>query len=153
MKRLSILLTLAVVAGTACWPFGDDQVLAEMTIRRQSAGVVTIERGGEQIPVTDEDVPLQPGDVIRTARNGVANLRLEGDRQAWIAEVGDTGLGTETRIIGTDALEGRSGTIVASAAEPMRVRFGDAVATATDATFRVDQRAGAARAASYDGSV
>lgn len=154
MKKLNIFLILAVLAGTACWPFGGDQVLAEMTIRRSSeGGVVTIVRGSEQIPVTDEDVALQNGDVIRTAKNGVANLRLEGDRQAWIAQVGDTRLGTETRVVGTDALEGRSGTIVAAAVEPMRVRFGDVVATGTESTFRVDQRAGAARAASYDGVV
>ena len=153
MKKLNILLIVSVVAGTACWPFGDDALLAEMTIRRQSGGVVTIVRGSQQIPVTNEDVPVQPGDVIRTTDDGVANLRLEGDRQAWIAQVGDSRGGTETRILGTDGLDGRSGTIVAAAIDPMRVRFGDVVAGGGDAIFRIDQYAGAARAASYDGTV
>jgi hypothetical protein len=56
-------------------------------------------------------------------------------------------------IVSTTTVENETGTVMAEATDTMKVRFGDAVATASDSVFRVDRRAGAARAASYKGTV
>ena len=148
MKKLHLLLAVALMAGVACWPFGDEQPLAEMTVRAQSGSVVLL-RAGEVIEVTD-DTPVQPGDVIRTNNGGVASLRLEGDRQATLRS---TALGrAELGVVDTDVLESRTGSLLAKTKDPLRVRFGDVTAHSSDGVFRVDQRAGAARVGSFDGA-
>lgn len=150
MKRLlASTLAASVVALTAFWPFGGEDALAEMSVRNQS-GLVQILRGDEVIRVNGGDIEVRPGDVIRT-HNGVANLRLEGDRQVWLS--GATQASSLTRVASTSSLEGRAGTILAKAGDAMKVDFGTVTAVTEGAFFRIDQRAGGARAASLGGNV
>ncbi|MDQ4065816.1 MAG: hypothetical protein M3161_07195, partial [Actinomycetota bacterium] len=147
MKRLQLVLAVALMAGTACWPFDDEQPLAEMTVRAQSGSVVLL-RAGEAIEVTD-DTAVQIGDVIRTLAGGVASLRLEGERQATLTST--LGGRAELEVVDTDVLESRIGSLLAKAGDAMKVRFGDVVANSASGTFRIDQRAGAARVGTYEG--
>ncbi|MDQ4064735.1 MAG: hypothetical protein M3161_01670 [Actinomycetota bacterium] len=148
MKKLQLLLAVALMAGVACWPFDDAQPLAEMTVRAQSGSVVLL-RAGEAIEVTD-DTAVQPGDLIRTLDGGVASLRLEGDRQATLTS---PSLGrAELAVVATDVLESRTGSLLAKTEDPMKVRFGDVIAQSSAGTFRVDQRAGAARVGTFEGA-
>jgi len=149
MKKLCVLLALTLLAGSACW-FGGEEPLAEMSLRNED-GIVRIQRGDDVIPVGDKDVPVEPGDIIETRGFGIASLRLEGDRQAWIS--GATVEKALTRVVSSSSLEGRTGTILAHAGDDMKVRFGAVVAAASDASFRIDQKAGGARAASLGGTV
>ncbi|MCA1708461.1 MAG: hypothetical protein LC808_36350, partial [Actinobacteria bacterium] len=67
MKKLTIPLILCLFAGAACWPFDGEEALAAMTLRRAGGGKVEILRASEKpIIVGQEDVAVQPGDVIRT---------------------------------------------------------------------------------------
>jgi hypothetical protein len=150
MKKLSILLAVAMVAGTACWPFDGEEPLAEMSVRNE-AGLVQIQRGDKVIKVGESDVTVEPGDIIETEKFGRANLRLEGDRQVWIS--GATIDRAEARVVSPTSLEGRTGTVLAHAGDDMKVQFGSVVASAKDAAFRIDQRAGGARAASLNGTI
>ncbi|MGH2757893.1 MAG: hypothetical protein ACRDI3_08905 [Actinomycetota bacterium] len=149
MKKLCILLTVTLFAGAACW-LGSDEPLAEMSVRNED-GSVRIHRENRVIEVRDKDVPVEPGDIIETRKFGVASLRLEDDRQVWIS--GATLERAETRVVSTSSLEGRTGTILAHAGDAMKVRFGSVVASADEASFRIDQKAGGARAASLQGTV
>src|SRR5688500_3371744 len=158
MKRLAIPLVMCLFAGTACWPFGGEETLAAMTLRNAGGGRVEIMRASEKEPISvrDEDVAVQPGDVIRTYGGGLAQVALEGDRVAWVGGRKQVTAGVpeaQMRIIGPTSVETQTGTVMAEAADPMKVQFGDAVASGTDSVFRVDRRAGAARAASYEGTV
>jgi hypothetical protein len=150
MKKLSILLAVALVAGTACWPFDGEEPLAEMSVRNE-AGLVQIRRGDDVIKVGESDKTVEPGDIIETRKFGRANLRLEGDRQVWIS--GATIDLAQARVVSPTSLEGRTGTVLAHAGDHMKVSFGAVVASADDASFRIDQRAGGARAASLDGTL
>jgi len=150
MRKLTLLIVVSLFAGTACWPFDGESPLAEMTLRNVD-GLVQILRGDEVIKVGDSDVAVEPGDIIETKRFGLANLRLEGDREAWIS--GATLERAEAMVVSPTELEGRTGTVVAHAEDAMTVRFGAVTATAEGATFRVDQRAGGARAASFEGQL
>lgn len=155
MKRLGVPLLVAVFAASACWPFSGDEVLAAMTLRRE-AGQVKILRAGEQITVRDTDVSVQPGDVIQTFKSGLAQVALEAGRTAWIAGSSAVITGApeaQARIIDSQSLEGETGTVLAEAKATMMVRFGDTIATGTDSLFRIDDRAGSSRAASYEGDL
>ena len=157
MKRLAIPLVMCFFAGAACWPFGGEETLAAMTLRSAGGGRVEIVRASEEpISVGEEDVPVQPGDIIRTYGGGLAQVALEGDRVAWVGGRKQVSAGVpeaQMRILGTTSVETETGTVMAEAADPMKVHFGDAVASGEDGIFRVDRRAGAARAASYEGTV
>lgn len=142
--------------GAACWPF-DGETLAAMTLRRASGGKVQILRASQDpIDVGDADVAVQPGDVIRTYDGGLAQVALEGRRIAWVGGRKQLTKGVpeaQMQIINTTTVETETGTVMAEATDPMKVHFGDAVASGSDGVFRVDRRAGAARAASYEGTV
>lgn len=156
MKKISIPLVLCLFAGTACWPFDGGDALAAMTLRKIDKGRVEIERGAERIPVGEEDVPVEPGDVVRTFKGALAQVALEGDRLAWVGGTKHLVEGApsgQMKIVDTMTVEAQTGTVMAETEEPMEVAFGDAVATAEDATFRIDRRSGSARAASYSGNV
>lgn len=156
MKKISIPLVLCLFAGVACWPFDGDDALAAMTLRKVNDGRVQIQRGAERIAVGDEDVPVQPGDVVRTFDGALAQVALEGDRVAWAGGTKQLVAGApsaQMRIIDSMSVEAETGTVMAETEEPMEVSFGDAVATAEDAAFRVDRRSGSSRAASYTGTV
>jgi hypothetical protein len=155
MKKYIIPLVMVLIAGTACWPVDGDEALAAMTLRK-SAGKVQILRASQPaINVGEEDVAVQPGDVINTFEGGLAQIALEGERSAWVGGTQITKGVPEAqmRIISTTTVESVTGTVMAEATDPMKVRFGDAVASGSDSVFRVDRRAGTARAASYEGTV
>lgn len=157
MKRLAIPLVMFLIAGAACWPFDGEEELAAMSLRSQGGGKVQILRQGEgAITVNEEDVAVQPGDVIRTYDGGLAQVALEGERVAWLGGREQPSAGVpeaQMQILSTTSVETETGTVMAEASDPMKVHFGDVVASGTEGIFRVDRRAGAARAASYEGEV
>lgn len=157
MKRLAIPLVMCLLATSACWPFGGEEELAAMTLRKAGGGKVQILRASEDaITVGDEDVAVKPNDVIRTFEGALAQVALEGERLAWIGgqkqPVGNVPEG-QMQILSTTSVEAETGTVMAEATDAMKVHFGDAVASGSESIFRVDRRAGAARAASYEGTV
>jgi hypothetical protein len=159
MKKLAIIpVVLSLVAGVLLWPFGGQEALAAMTLRAEDTGgrVEILRPSQKAIVVGSEDVAVQPGDVIRTYKGGLAQVALEGERVAWVGGREQPAAAVpeaQMEIISTTTVETETGTVMAEATDPMKVRFGDAVASATDSVFRVDRRAGAARAASYKGTV
>ena len=157
MKRLAILLVMCFFAGAACWPFDGEEKLAAMSLRSEGGGKVQILRKGEEaITVRDEDVSVRAGDIIRTYNGGLAQVALEGERAAWVGGRKQPSAGVpeaQMHILSTTSVETETGTVMAEATDPMKVHFGDAVATGSNGIFRVDRRAGAARAASYKGTV
>ena len=154
MKRISIPLALCLFAGVACWPFDGEQALAAMSLRKQGEGKVEIVRGTDAIEVGGEDVPVEPGDLIRAYKGALATVALEGDRIASLGGASATagGVQGQMRIIDTTSVEAETGTVVAEAGEAMDVVFGDAVASSDDGVFRIDRRSGSARAAAYSGT-
>jgi hypothetical protein len=157
MKRLVIPLTLCLFAGAACWPFDGEEALAAMSLRKEGGGKVQILRQGEQpIDVSDADVPVEEGDIVRTFDGARAQVALEGDRVAWVGGTTPVTKGApeaQMQIIDTTSVETQTGTVMAEATDPMRIRFGDAVANARNSVFRVDRRAGSARVGAYTGKV
>jgi hypothetical protein len=156
MKKIAIPLVMCVFAAVLFWPFSGESALAAMTLRKENSGKVEIVRGSETIPVGSDDVAVQVGDVVRTFKGGLAQVALEGDRLAWVGGTGQLMPGTaeaQMRIVDTMSVESDTGTVMAEAQEPMKVHFGNAVASASDAVFRVDRRSGAGRVASYTGNV
>lgn len=154
MKKISLPLALLLIAGVACWPFDGEQALAAMSLRKQGEGRVEIVRGTEPIEVGGEDVPVEPGDLIRAYKGAHAQVALEGDRIAFLGGTSATagGLQAQMRIIDTISVEAETGTVVAEAEEAMDVVFGDAVASSDNGVFRIDRRSGSARAAAYSGT-
>ena len=157
MKRLALPLIMCLLATSACWPFGGEEELAAMTLRKAGGGTVQILRASEDaITVGKEDVAVKPNDIIRTFDGALAQVALEGERLAWIGgqkqPVGNVPEG-QMQILSATSVEAETGTVMAEAQDPMKVHFGDAVASGSDSVFRVDRRAGAARAASYEGTV
>ena len=156
MRRTSLLAVLCLFAGTACWPFSGEDALASMTLRRENSGRVEILRSSEVIKVGDNDEAVEPGDVIRTYDGGLAQVKLEGERIAWVGGTSQTIKGAaegQMRIVDTMSVQSDTGTVMADTKEPMDILFGDATVSADDALFRVDRRAGSGRAASYAGTV
>lgn len=157
MKKISLLLVACMFSGVACSLFSGEEAQPDMTVRRESEeGKVEILRAGERIQVGASDEPIQPGDVVRTYKGALAQVALEGERAAWIGgteQVVDGAPDAEMRIIDTTSVESETGTVLAEADEAMKVRFGDATATTSDGVFRIDRRAGSARAGSLSGTV
>lgn len=157
MKRLAIPLVMCLLAAAACWPFDGEEELAAMTLRKAGGGKVQILRASEDaINVGSEDVAVEPNDVIRTFDGGLAQVALEGERLAWISGHKQPTKNVpegQMQILSTTSVEAETGTVMAEATDPMKVHFGDAVASAGESIFRVDRRAGAARAAAYEGTV
>lgn len=156
MRKISLLAVLCLFAGTACWPFSGEDALAAMTLRKANDGRVEIVRGGDVITVGDSDEAVEPGDVVRTFEGGLAQVKLEGEREAWVGGTNQAVKGAaegQMRIVDPMSVQSDTGTVMADAKESMEILFGDATATAEDALFRVDRRAGSGRAASYAGTV
>ena len=156
MKKISLLLVACLFSGVACWPFSGDEAQPDMTLRREGDGKVEILRGSETIKVNGSDVPIEPGDIVRTYKGALGQVALEGERVAWVGGTGqvvDGAPDAQMRIIDTTSVESETGTVLAEADESMKVRFGDATATTSDGVFRVDRRAGSARAGSLAGTV
>lgn len=154
MKKLSIPIAICLLAGVAFWPFDGEQALAAMSLRKKGEGKVEILRGTEPIEVGTDDVPVEPGDLIRTYKGAQAQVALEGDRVAFLGGVGAAltgGPAAQMRIIDTKSVETETGTVVAEAKEPMEVVFGDATARSDNGVIRIDRRSGSARAAAYAG--
>lgn len=156
MKKFAIPLVMFLFAGAACWPFDGDQALAAMTLRKTGGKVQILRASQETITVGDADVAVQVGDIVRTFEGGLAQVALEGERVASVGGREQASKGVpegQMKIVSTSTVESVTGTVVAEATDPMKVRFGDAVASGSDSVFRVDRLAGAARAASYRGTV
>jgi len=146
MKKLAILLTLAILAGGFTYlRVTSAEAIGEMTVESLS-GQVTIVRAGTST-VVGGDAPLQPGDLLTTDPAGAARLRLSGDRLAWL------GSSASVLVVDTTSLEARTGSVRAKASDDMEVSFGGVLASASDAHFRIDQGFGSGRAASYGGDV
>ena len=139
---LSPICVLALLVGSGCGIFGDDD-LPPMTLERLD-GPVTVTRGGETIPVTGER-SIEPGDVIETGEDGVAEFSLDGERLVKLAPR------TRVRVTSTSALESLGGSLLADTGERTTVRFGAVEASSHVGTFRVDTGFASARAASLDG--
>ena len=147
MKKLVILTTVVLFAGTACWPFDDDSALSTMTLRRDAGdGRIEVHREGDVIAVKNE-VALEPRDVIVTKDDVSAKLQLEKGRVAMIAP------NSQNLIVDTSTIETQTGSLLADASAPMTVTFSGAEALLSDALFRVDRALGATRAATYRGQV
>ena len=154
MKKISLPLAFCLIAGVACWPFDGEQALAAMSLRKQGEGKVEIVRGTEAIEVGGDDIPVEPGDLIRAYKGAQAQVALEGDRVAFLggtSAIAGAPQG-QMRIVDTTSVEAETGTVVAEADEAMDVVFGDAVASSDDGVFRIDRRSGSARAAVYSGT-
>ena len=148
MRKPVVIAALALLLGSSCSLFdrGDD-TLSEMTLeRRGSDGVVRVEHDGETFEVDDRR-RVEPGDVVRTAGGAQARLRLEGDREVWIANR------TSVEVIDTDAVGDEAGTVLADVDDPTTVIFGDIEATTTSGVFRIDRMSASARAGVYAGTV
>jgi hypothetical protein len=156
MKRFIIPIVMVLFAGAACWPFDGEQELAAMTLRREGGKVQILRAGQKAITVGRDDVAVQPGDLIRTYSGGLAQVALEGERVAWVAGDMQPTAGVpeaEMKIINTSTVEAATGVVMAEAIDPMKVHFGDATASGGESVFRVERRAGAAKAASYKGTL
>ncbi len=145
MKKLSLALAVATLAGTACWPFSDDAALAEMTVRRRE-GKVQVIRAGEIIEVKDV-FTLEPRDVVETGNGSLADLRLEGTRRLVMTSE------TNLRIKDSTAVEARTGSVLAETEDPLEAAFGNVVVQSSDAVMRIDQGIVTARAGVYRGRV
>jgi hypothetical protein len=148
MKSLAIIaLVVALIAGAVYWLYPRDGELSPMTVKRQGRdGTVEVLRGDEVIKVVDEE-GLEPGDVVRTGRGARAKLRLEGERTALLD--GDT----TVEVVGGEALEGVSGSVLIEAGDRTSVSFDDVRATSTSGVFRVDRGSASGRAGTYRGEV
>jgi hypothetical protein len=152
MKRIAIPLMVCLIAATACWPFGNDDI-AEMSVKRTSDnGEVEITRGDETISVSD-DAEVKVGDLVSTSGGARALLRLAGAKDS--ARYVNIGPETDVRIDSTKAVEGplHTGSVVADAGAPMRVTFGSFDATSSDGAFRIDIGVASVRAGAYSGEV
>lgn len=147
MRKLVILTIIAMLAGTACWPFDGDDALGAMRLRRKGDGRVEVHRDGEVIVVKDE-ASLEPRDVIVTKDDATAELQLANGRFAMLAPEG------QYLIVDTSTIEAQQGSLLADArSAAMTVSFAGAEARFSSALFRVDRALGASRAATYEGQV
>lgn len=142
MKKLIFPLAFVVFAAGACWSFGGEDELGNMEIRAQG-GKVTIERDGKTIAVREDSVPLEPKDVVSTGRNGLASLKLEGERSIKMQPK------AQIVIDSTRSIVSERGSVLISAPVSTTVEVEGAQASATKGAFRIDQGFGTARAASY----
>lgn len=140
-----MLALLVLISGTGCGFFDDDDDLPPMTLERIEGGVQVV-RASEEIEVTGQ-FSIEPGDVIETLDDGLADFSLEGDRQVKLAPR------TRVRVTTTSALESLDGSLLAEVEEPTRVRFGTIDARSPDGTFRIDTGFASVRAASFDGDL
>jgi hypothetical protein len=140
----AVLALLVLISGTGCGFFADDE-LPPMTLERID-GRVQVLRGSEEIVVQGQ-FAIEPGDVIQTMKDGLADFSLEGDRHVRLAPE------TRVRVTSTSALESLEGSLLAESAEPMRVRFGTIEARSPDGAFRIDTGFASVRAASFEGDL
>lgn len=152
MKKLAIPLIISLIATTACWPFGSDDI-AEMSVKRTSdSGKVEITRGDETISVSDVE-EVEVGDLVSTSGGARALLRLDGEKPN--ARFVNLAPNTDLRIESTKAVEGplHTGSLVADTGAPMRVTFAGFDATSSSGAFRVDIGVASVRAGAYSGAV
>lgn len=143
--QIAVGLVIALFLGVAWWRFSDASELAEMTVKRR-AGVVTVIRAGDSIPVEDS-TSLKPRDVIQTASAGEAVVRLEGGRLLTLSP------DTKIRIRDARSVESQGGSVLAETSDALAVAFGRARATTPEGTFRIDTVVSAARVGVYQGRV
>jgi hypothetical protein len=148
MKKLAIFLTFCLLTGGVAYfvTLGDEDI-AQMTIARLS-GNVEVLRDGETIEVKD-GTALEPGDFISTDSEGLAKLRVAGERRAWLD------YSSRVAVVDDTTLESRSGNMRAAAGtkDELEVIFDGISAVAKGANFRIDQGFGSARAGSYAGEL
>jgi hypothetical protein len=137
-----VLALLIMLSNTACGIFGGDD-LPPMTLERLN-GRVEVQRGAEKIEV-GEQVSIEPGDVIKTFEDSLAEFSLEGDRTVKLAAR------TIVRVTSASALKTLQGNLLAETSEPMRVEFGAIEARSQGGAFRIDTGFASARAASLEG--
>lgn len=148
MKKIALPLVVALLAGTACWPFARDEELSPMSVERAGGeGVIEVLRGSEVIPVGQDEVAIRAQDVIRTAGDAEARIRLAGRRESLLGPSG------RALVLGTGALELAAGSLVATAGSPTRLAMGDVALDAADgAVVRLDRGFASARAGVYRGT-
>lgn len=133
MKKVVIAALVALMANTACWPFDSGQPLADMTIRREK-GTVTVQRAAETLTVEDE-LAIEPGDVISTTPDSLAEFALKDDRIVLIG--GQDASSVE--VVDESSLESLTGSLVASVKRPTEVMFGEITVKASESVFRIDK--------------
>jgi hypothetical protein len=148
MRRPLVIAVIALIAGSSCSLFDrGDETLSEMTLERRGPdGVVRVVHEGETFEVEDRR-RVEPGDVISTSGGAQARLRLEGDREIWLAT------STIVEVIDTDAVGDERGTVLADADDPTSVMFGDIEASTSRGVFRIDRMSASASAGVYAGTV
>ena len=142
-KALAIAAAIGLIASLSVWALSRDEALAEMTLQVDK-GSVEIQRGDGAIPAVGR-TGIEAGDVVVTADNSYATLRLEGER------VISLGPAASLEILGGTGVSSGAGTLVADAGDPLRVAIGDAMARGDQAVVRVDRSAGTTRAGVYEG--
>ena len=144
-KVLAVVVAAALLALGLFWTLSRGDTLGEMKLL-VGVGSVTIQRGDEALPVGGgEQADIAPGDVVSTARDSQATVRLEGERRLMLDER------SSVEILGVASVESVDGTVIADADNPMKVSLGDTVARAAKSRFRVDREAGTTRAGVYTG--
>jgi len=145
MKKLTIFLAIALVAGLAC---SDQDALEDMELK-VVAGAATVLRDGESIRV-DDTLGLKPGDVIETKQDAIVSFALEGGSEERRGELQG---GSTILIRSTSSVEAQEGNLLMHVSEPTTVMM-DSVETRTaDATFRIDRGFGSDRAGVYAGAI
>lgn len=146
MKKLAILLTLALLGATSAYVVATrSDAIPEMSVQRLD-GPVTIVRNDERIPVQGTE-SIRPGDVIQTSDSGRARLRLTGSRLGWLLPQADLAITDESSVTIL------RGSVRAKSKENMSIIFDGITASTTAAHMRIDQGFGSARASSYFGNV
>jgi uncharacterized membrane protein YgcG len=143
-KVLAAVLVVALIAGTLYWFLAGSDALAAMTVRADS-GAVEVIRGGEAMPV-DGNLSLRAGDIVSTASDSVATLRLDGPRR--IQMLGST----QIKVLSGSAFDSLDGKVLATSGARMEASIGDVSVTTSSATFRIDNMT-AARTGVYDGRI
>jgi len=145
MKKLTIFLAIALVAGLAC---SDQDALEDMELK-VVAGAATVLRDGESIRV-DDTLGLKPGDVIETKQDAIVSFALEGGSEERRGELQG---GSTILIRSTSSVEAQEGNLLMRVSEPTTVMM-DSVETRTaGATFRIDRGFGSDRAGVYAGAI
>jgi hypothetical protein len=143
-KKLAFVPLIAAIGGLLYLPFSGRNDLGQMEVQ-EIAGHVQVVRSGQALDV-DGKLDLRVGDLIRTAADGTARLRLTGKRTAWVDASSSVLIG------GGRALTSRSGSLlVRTEGGALNVSVGDVQAASNSGVFRVDQGFGSVKTSSYGG--
>lgn len=145
LRKLAFLPLAAAIAGLLYLPFYGNSSLGQMEVR-SLGGKVEITRDGTTFTI-DGTSPLEAGDLVLTAGDGRAELRLAGDRKVWLAP------SSSIKVNGPRSIESRSGGVLASTTAHMKLSSGNVHASSEGGVLRLDQGVGSARASALEGEM